>query len=122
MSDRDRSSRCQPGESRSSSPRMTTARVVPNRVCFDIGASELVEDRGSRFEERFRKVFRSGAQEIVVNLGDGPDLTGAALGALLRARAETVRAGMRLVVRPGSRRQQQNLEELGLGEILGLAA
>lgn len=122
MSDANRSSPSQPGESRSSSPRMTTARVVPSRVCFDVGTCDLIEDRGSRFEEKFRKVFRCGAQEIVVNLGDGPDLTGPALGALLRARAETVRAGMRLVVRLSSRRQSESLKELGLTEILGLAA
>ena len=99
---------------------MTGVRQVPDRVQFDVRSDELVEEQGGSFQHKFQRALRSAAKEIVVNLGASGQLSSAALGVLLRARADANRGGSRFTVVPATDEIARFLSKLGLDSILGL--
>ena len=110
------------GQRNSRSFKMTGVRQVPDRVQFDVRAGELVDEQGGAFERKFQRALRSAAKEIVVNLGASGQLSSAALGVLLRARADANRGGSSFTVIPENEEVAGFLGQLGLDSILGLAA
>ena len=101
--------------------KLTGVRQVPDRVQFDVRAGELADEQGGAFQRKFQRALRSAAREIVVNLGASGQLSSAALGVLLRARADANRGGSRFTVIPENEEVAGFLGQLGLDSILGLA-
>lgn len=102
--------------------KMTAARQVPDRIQFDAVGKDFRDDGGARFRRKFDRALRSAAREIVVNVRSEGPLTSGALGVLLKARADAVKAGSRFVVRPACGETAGFLKEIGLAKVLGVAA
>jgi hypothetical protein len=82
--------------------------------------ADLEEDGGQRFLVKMAAVIAEHPATVVVNLLSGPPPSQAAIGILLRTRAEAKGEGVRLVVRPVAPAQREHLRELGVAELLGL--
>ena len=95
-----------------------TAR--PSHVELIVPPADLEQDGGQRFLQKIAGVLADRPGAVVVNLLSGPAPSDAAIGLLLRARADAARDGVRLVVRPIAPAHRERLRQLGVGELLGL--
>lgn len=102
--------------------RMAAIKAGPAHVELVVTAEELTRDDGRAFDAKFASALADHPKTLVVNLCRTQHLTSSALGHLLRARAEAVRRGIRFLLKPASPDTVRWLSEMGLGEILGLAA
>jgi anti-anti-sigma regulatory factor len=102
--------------------RMAAIKAGPAHVELVVTSEELVRAEGAAFAAKFASALADHPKTLVVNLCHTQHLTSSALGHLLRARAEAVRRGIRFLCKPANPETTRMLTEMGLGEILGLAA
>lgn len=92
----------------------------PSHVELIVPPADLEQDEGRAFLTKIAAVLAEAPAAVVVNLLSGPAPSDAAIGRLLRARADAKTRGVRLVVRPVAPAHREHLRALGVGELLGL--
>jgi anti-anti-sigma regulatory factor len=95
--------------------------VIADRIEISIRDLDMERDEARGFEEKFRQALASRPKELVVRL-EVAVLSTAALGVILRARADANREGVRFRLQPQSPRISRMVRDLGVDRILGLAA
>lgn len=100
---------------------MSAIWVTDDQV--EIAVRDIDMQRGdtSGFEAKFTEALRRRPRRLVVEL-ETTQLSTAALGVILRARADAARVGVRFVLRPRSRKVIEMVRGLGVANVLGLAA
>lgn len=92
----------------------------PAHVELIVPPADLEDEGGQRFLQKVAAVLVDHPGSVVVNLLSGPDPSDAAVGLLLRARADAKSEGVQLVVRPVAPAHREYLRKMGVGELLGL--
>lgn len=100
---------------------MSAVWVVADRIEIAVRDVDIQRDDSARFEAKFKEALKRRPRQLVVKL-QASELSTAALGVILRARADAQREGVTFVLRPESRRVAQMVQSLGVDRILNLAA
>lgn len=95
--------------------------IVADRIEIAIRDLDIQRDDARGFEAKFQQALVRRPRELVVRL-QTQELGTAALGAILRARADATREGVHFVLRPESPRIARMVRDLGVDKILGMAA
>ncbi len=100
---------------------MSAVWVVADRIEIAIRDVDIQRDEAAGFEHKFRTALARRPKELVILL-QAKALSTVSLGRLLRARADTVKEGIRFVLKPESPTIAKMVKDLGVDRILGLAA